>query len=184
MPRSWTCHWQNKYWRDDVNRESLPVRASGSERLLARGVRPGDTIYVVSILEGFLLLGARLHVEHVTSRDEAVRITGDASLFSSIDGWAVGSGTPMHLHRRLGPDVAHRLRFIAPRNKLRPLAFIEETDTVDPQATRGVHELWPRSARLLDEAISVAAPIDTSTGWLTVTDAMLPASVPAQAQRG
>ena len=57
MTRYWTCHWQNRHWRDDVNPEYKPVCSSGSNSFRKRGVSVGDVVYIVSLADGQLYLG-------------------------------------------------------------------------------------------------------------------------------
>lgn len=42
MARYWTCHWQNRFWRDEINTEYHAVRSSGSNSFRKRGVAGGD----------------------------------------------------------------------------------------------------------------------------------------------
>lgn len=62
MTRFWTCHWQFRYWRPDINREGQPVCSSGSNSFVRRGVSVGDVVYVISLSGGQLYLGGRMMV--------------------------------------------------------------------------------------------------------------------------
>ncbi len=64
----WTCHWQNRYWKHEVNPEGNPLRSSGINMFTKRAVAPGDVVFVVSILDGILLLGGRMKVSEIVSR--------------------------------------------------------------------------------------------------------------------
>ena len=88
----------------------------GSNSFRERGVSIDDVAYVVSIAEGQLLLGGRMTIKRIVSRDEAVRIGREDNLIDT-DEFIIGeeeSGTPLNLHCRLAPDVARRLRFVSP----------------------------------------------------------------------
>ena len=173
MAKFWTCHWQFRYWRPDVNGEGQPVRTSGSNRFHERGVSSGDTVYVVSLGGGQLYLGGRMIVDRVISRDELVRITGRDGFYDASE-WVVGvegSGTILDLHRRLDPAITKRLRFESKAGPKEPF-FVNDTD-LDNQATRGVRELTRGSAVLLDRVIAATEQLPKSGQVLTVTDDLL-----------
>ena len=70
-PRFWTCHWQFRYWRPDVNSEGQPIRGSGGNRYTTRGIRGGrgDRAYIVSLSDGQLYLGGRMTVRPPATTD-------------------------------------------------------------------------------------------------------------------
>jgi hypothetical protein len=174
MTRFWTCHWQKRFWRPDVNREHAPCCSSGSNSFRKRGVSVGDLAYIISITEGQLLLGGRMTVKRIVSRDEAVRIWGSENLYDAEE-WIVDeeeSGTPLNLHRRLAPEVTRRLRFLSPKRGQRPLFFKSNTQ-LDGQTTRGVYELTAESAALLDRIIDITDRLPKSDQWITVTEELL-----------
>lgn len=112
-PRYWTSYWREDSWIANV--EYKPVSSSGSNSYRKRGVSAGDVIYIVSLLSGQLLLGGRMTVGGIISRDEAVRIRKNSSLYK-VDEWVVGrrgSGTLLHQHRQLAPEVTKQLRFVS-----------------------------------------------------------------------
>jgi hypothetical protein len=118
--RYWTCHWQNRYWRKDINLEGQPITSSGSNLFRHRGVSRNDRVYIVSIRDGQLLLGGRMIVDRIVSQREAVRITGNEGLYPARE-WAIGrpqSGTPLNLHRALSPEIVRRICFIGPIKNL------------------------------------------------------------------
>jgi 5-methylcytosine-specific restriction enzyme A len=174
VTRFWTCHWQNRYWRDDVNAEYEPVCFSGSNSFRKRGVSVGDVVYIVSLAEGQLLLGGRMMVKRIVSREEAVRIRRHDNLFEARE-WIIDeeqSGTPLNLHRRLAPAVSRQLRFVSPKAEPKELFFISDTH-LDNQATRGVRELTRESAVLLDRIIEITDQLPRSGALITVTEEML-----------
>jgi hypothetical protein len=111
-------------------------------------------MYVISLADGFLYVGGRMTVNKIVSRAEAVKILGRSSLYQANE-WVIGSketGTKLNLHRRLAPSLSKRLRFISPDGKTRGLCFVSG-DRLDNQATRGLQELTPESAALLEEVL-------------------------------
>jgi hypothetical protein len=181
MDRYWTCHWQFRYWRPDVNREGMPIRSSGSNSFQKRGVSKGNSVYVVSLSGGQLYLGGRMIVKDIVPRHVAVRLWGSDNLYDA-DEWIVDpdeQGTPLHLHRRLAPALTKRLRFESKAGPKEPF-FISDTE-LDNQATRGVRELTRESAALLDRVIEVTDRLPRSRRDVTVTDEMLGDARPVSA---
>ena len=156
LKRSWTCHWQKSYWRDDINAEFEPLTATGSNVFAAKGVRPGDRLYVVTISAGQLLFGARMTVEAVITRTQAVQRLDTDDLYEDAKWWAVGAPglcTPLNLHRQLEPALTRRLWFVSPQGPPKRLKFVSETH-LDGQTTRGVRQLTPDSAELLERVLA------------------------------
>jgi hypothetical protein len=155
--RNWTCHWQNKNWRDDINAEGLPITAAGSNLFREKGVRPGDRIYIVSILDGQLLLGGRMTVADILTRaDAVVRLESD-DLYEDAKWWSIGNdegGTPLDLHRALSPELTKKLFFVAPSGPPKRLQFVSATE-LDGQTTRGLRRLTDESAELLERIIAL-----------------------------
>jgi hypothetical protein len=174
MTRYWTCHWQNRYWRDDVNPKYKPVCSSGSNSFRKRGVSVGDVVYIVSLADGQLYLGGRMTVKRIVSRAEAVQIWDDDNLYDA-DEWIIDeeeSGTPLNLHRCLAPEVSRQLCFVSSRSEPKGLFFVSESH-LDVQATRGVRELTPESVALLDQIIEITDRIPRSGQLITVTEELL-----------
>ncbi|MFI5380714.1 MAG: hypothetical protein ACHRHE_15555 [Tepidisphaerales bacterium] len=173
MNRFWTCHWQFRYWRADVNSEGQAVASSGSNNFRRRGVSVGDAVYIVSLSGGQLYLGGRMIVKRIMSRSEVVRLWNNDNLFDAAE-WIIDpdeSGTLLHLHRRLSPALTKQLRFLSASGPKAPF-FVSDTE-LDNQATRGVRELTAESAALLDRIIAVTDRLPRSEHILTVTDELL-----------
>ena len=173
MTRFWTCHWQNCTWHDGINTEYRAIRGSLGNSFRKRNMSVGDVAYVISLAEGHLLLGGRMTVSRIVSRDKAVRIFGDDNLYPAeeciIDD---RGGTPLNLHRRLVPQLSRQLQFLSPRGRPKALCFVSPTH-LDTQATRGVRELTPESAALLDRIIEITDQLPRSRQLITVTEEML-----------
>ncbi len=179
VARSWTCHWQFRYWRPNVNSEGQPVRTSGSNSFRKRGVSVGDSVYVVSLGGGQLYLGGRMTVGRIVTRPEAARLWDNDNLYDA-DEWAVDpeqSGTLLDLHRRLDPALTKRLRFET-KSGPKGLCFISDAE-LDNQATRGVRELTPESAALLDRIIAVTDRLPKSGQTVTITGEVIGDETPA-----
>jgi predicted HNH restriction endonuclease len=173
MTRFWTCHWQNRFWRPDINAEHKAVCHSAGNSFKKRGVSRGDVVYVVSLMEGQLFLGGKMSVDRILTYREAVDFFGHANFYNAEEHviGVDGSGTPLNLHRRLSPALSKQLRFESKTGPKEPF-FVSDTE-LDNQATRGVRELTPESAALLDRIIGVTDQLPRSDQLVTVTHELL-----------
>lgn len=113
-------------------------------------------------------------VKRIVSRPEAVRLFDSDKLYDARE-WIVDphqTGTPLRLDRRLPPALTRQLRFES-RTGPRGLCFISDAE-LDNQATRGIRELTPESADLLDRIIEATDRLPRSGKLLTVTEQMFP----------
>ena len=170
MPRRyWTCYWREKHWLNNPPHE--PLRGSGGS-FSKRGVLKGDVVYVVSQRAGQLLLGGRMTVARITTREDAVRIFDNNSLYKAHE-WVIagkGSGTPLHLHRKLAPEVTKHLRFLSGKSGGSTGLLFVNDHHLDRQTTRIVRELAMESVSLLDEIIEMT---DKLKSPITITDRLL-----------
>src|SRR5262249_9554528 len=124
-----------------------------------RRVALGDVMYIISQHSGRLLLGGRMIVGKIVSREEAVRICRNTDLYDAPQ-WVIGkkgSGTAFHTDRQLAPDVSKQLRFVTGMSGDRkPLHFVNDTQ-IERQSFRGLRQLEPQSAYLLDAIIDMTA---------------------------
>lgn len=173
MTRFWTCHWQFRSWRADINRIGQPICSCGSNSFAKRGVSVGDTVYIISLSEGQLYLGGRMPVKQIVSKSDAVRLCGEDNLYDAKE-WVIDpeqTGTLLHLHRRLAPGLAKLLRFQS-KTGPRGLFFVSETE-LDNQATRGVRELSPASAAIFDRIIEITDRFPRTEQLITVTEELI-----------
>jgi hypothetical protein len=172
MPRYFTFHWRQELWRPDVNREGLLIRSSGSNVFKRRGVRGGNILYIVSLIDGHLYVGGRLTVSRIVTRADAVRITGSRNLYDAKD-WAInedGTGcTPLNLRRRLAAEVTRKLIHKTGKG----FFFKPGTQKLDGQATRGLQEIDERSSALLDQIIEITDRMPRRNQTLTVTNGLI-----------
>jgi hypothetical protein len=171
-PQYWTAHWQNTSWNPKANREGYPIQASGSSSLQTRGVEPGDVLFIISLSEGHLLLGGRMVVKHVVSREAACQMLSRDNLFET-EQWAINmdGGSPLHLHRRLSPELSKKLIFHRADGE-RGLTF-NDNEKLDNQATRGLGQLTSQSAHLLNSIIDITDSMPPTVDMMTVNDELL-----------
>jgi hypothetical protein len=151
MTRHFTHYWANATWHRTLGSHAgSPLDHCASSLFLNRGVRTGDCLYVVTVRHGRLLLGARMRVTEITNRPTARRRLG-ADVWDAPDHAFGEAGTPLR-HDLTVPDaVVKNLRF-APSGS--PLRFVGRR--LDQQTLRGVRELTPGSAALLDQLLEAA----------------------------
>lgn len=170
MAKFWTTHWQFKWYSGNNNSRSKYV-VSGSNQYLARGVNPGDYVYVVSLSRGQLYLGRRQVVDHIATRDEAVELLDNEFLHDSDD-WIISlrsKSTPFQSGRRLAPELTKRIRFLSPSSEVKEPFFVSPTE-LDVQATRGVRQLTSATAALFED---ILAATDDLTEEIEVTSDMI-----------
>jgi hypothetical protein len=173
VARFWMCHWQHRYWRDDINPEG-PLWYAGSNNFRRRGVRSGDVVSIVSLADGHLLLGGRMTVKDIVPRAEAVRRVGNDHLYEARE-WVIGdqaTAIPLNLHRRLAASLSRQQCFIPPGLRRKRLVFDSETH-LNVQTTRGIRELTPAAAESLEEILALLDSLPRSGPWFTVTEECL-----------
>ncbi len=108
-------------------------------------------------------------VSEVVPGAELVRRRKDDGFYNA-DEWVVAEppGTRLDLHRALDPGLTEQLRFLSRNSLPKPPVFRSE-GKLDGQITRGVRELTPESAKLLDRIITITdrTPLSTSTKLIT-----------------
>lgn len=158
MTRYFTHYWANPTW--EIMAELLSTHVdgklarAGSNRFRSKNIQSGDYVFVVTILDGQLRVGGRIIVDKVL--DQA-----DAEVYADwgFDIWQSDQHVAMPLKdafsftpENIVPvDDVKRLEFIS-GDSVKTLKFIDEK-RLDPQTLRGVRELTPSSATLLNEYI-------------------------------
>jgi hypothetical protein len=80
------------------------------------------------------------------------------------------------LRRRLSPSLTKKLRFISTGGEKAP--FFRSKTNLDNQAVRGIRELTPESAKLLDRIIRVTDNVERADDLITVTGRMIADNLP------
>lgn len=154
MARAFTHYWQNATWDYERERGLGVLDQAASNQFVERGVSPngGDTLYAISVRNGDLLLGGRLDVYRIVSQQEAERVLG-RSVWEAREHALAEPRTaqPLNLDRVVPRDVVRQLRFVGGGSPVAPV--FDEDGGLDQQTMRGVRELTPESAVLLDRQI-------------------------------
>lgn len=144
-PRLWTHYWKNDTWDQETDE---PLDHAASNVFRSRGVASGDRVYVVTVRDGHLYLGGVIAVDAVVGQAEAERRLGNSSIWAADDHVIARDPGPFVRDRQMADEVARALRFL-PNGE--PMVFKE--GAIDTQTMRGVRELAPESAALLDREL-------------------------------
>lgn len=159
MARFFTHYWSNETCDDAVERgfEGKPLKHT-ADNMLARA-SSGDVVYVVTVRNGKLFLLGRMVVEEIIDYEEACeRLDYDPweAEFHAI----ASSSTPMAIDNEIPVKTVKKLRAVR-ADEIRPLKFVDH-ERLDRQALRGVVEITPESADLLDDFLEPSDTVDTN----------------------
>lgn len=145
-PRSFTQYWKSSELDWHEAQEQATLGHAVSKLFVARGVETGDTVYIVTIINGRVHLGGALLVDEVVGPGEARKR------------FKKRAGSSDHILARK-PQV-FRTDLVIPMSTIRALRFtgnktlvFKSTETLDTQTLRGVRELEPGSAKLLADLL-------------------------------
>jgi hypothetical protein len=152
MKRYFTQYWANRTCNDSVTygRSGKLLDHTAGNRFREHGVEAGDTVYVVTVRQGRLFLVGRMSVWKVCDEAEAVAAL-DYDPWEARDHILAACATRARFDFEVPLEVTKRLLFQSSKFSKPPL-FIEP-GVLDHQTLRGVRELDPASARLLDELL-------------------------------
>jgi len=110
----------------------------------------------------------------VKTQRERCSILISRMLLAKSPQWAIAKppGSRLDLHRELDPDLTRKLRFSS-RNSQPKKPFFASKTKLDGQTTRGVRELTPESAELLDRIITITDRAPLSTSMRRITEELL-----------
>lgn len=162
MPRYFTHYWQNDTWsayRATATSSELADYAA-SNLFHQRGVTRGDYLYIVTIFRGALYLLTKFEVAKICQPEEAATELGeDPDALWPADYYAIAAAAaPSDFDREVPHPVARQLRFTNSQGIPKPLTF-RANGQLDQQTLRGVRELTPASAALLDALLLPLIPV-------------------------
>src|ERR1700730_8090764 len=89
MKRYFTHYWTNKTWDNQVRVLALEsdktLDHTASNIFRDRGISKGDSVYIITVKQGQLLLLTRLMVAKVCGFDEAARLLKNKNLWEAKD---------------------------------------------------------------------------------------------------
>lgn len=161
MFRYFTHYWSNDTWRifSEYNAPGDLLDHAASNLFRKRGVAPGDSVYVVTVLQGALYLLGKMRIAMVCDVDEAAAAleTTPESLWDADDHVVADAATPLAFDREMPQRITASLLFLSGDDE-KPVKF-DRRGAVDQQTMRGVRELTPASAALLDTLLPPLEPI-------------------------
>lgn len=176
MKQYFTTYW--KYPDESRNQQTpfTPVQVSGSNVYQQRGVRFGDSVYVVSAkaINGDLCpyIFGRIQVERLVSRSEAVELSGECDLWDADEWLWDPRGTPHNPYRRLHPEIWSEFRFGASDSACKDI-WKNSPTSLNNQTLRGVRQLRPIAGEFLDLVIEVTDKMPRHNRDFVVTKQML-----------
>ncbi len=152
--RYFTHYWANDTWRWQREQEGEPLRHTAGNLFRSRGVGSGDFVYVVTVLEGRLFLAGRIEVQSIVGQQEASTALAEDRLWEASEHIIARPGTdnPQRYRRQVPAEVVKQLRFIEHTGPA-VAPIVDSQGLLDRQTLRGVRELTPASAALLDRLI-------------------------------
>lgn len=157
MARAYTQHWNQASWKNAAEQSAGEVQehTAGSE-FRKRGVKPGDTIFVVTNIDGKMYLAGRMRVAHIfDSKNEAAKyLQCDPSGLWPAPEHCVcrpKNGSTLEFDR-LVPDKITQALLFDQSGKPKSLTF-DSPGVLRQQTLRGVKRLTPASADLLHQLI-------------------------------
>ena len=127
--------------------EGKPLGLSAGSAFTKRGVKKGDSIYVLCVDKGLVYLVGRMKVARILPRDVYDSEFANPHLWSGDEIVIGENGTPCRFHFTIPPDKLQDLRFET-KGKAGRLV-VEDGKLVEPQSLRSVRELhWESAAEL------------------------------------
>jgi hypothetical protein len=146
-----------EYHAELIERGTVPreVDHTASNMFRARGVTPGDTMYIVSWTEGALYVHGRLVVDRVVDQVTA-EVDQGMDLWEADDHVLARPGTAtLFVIEQIPDTVLRKLEFIRPDGTATTPA-LNRSGNVDHQGFRTVRQLAPGSANELDRILNAA----------------------------
>jgi hypothetical protein len=153
--RYFTQYWTNATWQREAARDEVLEHTAGNQ-FKKNGVSPGDEIYIVTVLDGKLMLGGKIFVEKTVGKTEAARIFGvePKDLWDAKEHVIAGDEYAYDFdpHNEVPWDIAKGLN-VHNSDGQRGLKRSKNGKGIDPQTIRGVCELTKYSAMQLDRLL-------------------------------
>jgi hypothetical protein len=150
--RYFTQYWTNETWRREATRGDLLEHTAGNQ-FRKKGVHEDDEIYIITVLDGKMMLGGKIFVEKIVGQREAAKIFGvePRDLWEAKEHIIGGDEytydfTP---DKEVPWEIAKIVTVINSDGE-RGLKRTPDGRGIDPQTIRGVCEINERSARRFD----------------------------------
>lgn len=156
MSRSFSYYWnEDEFVRNDAAiaaGERPTADYTGGSGFSARGLSGGDRLYLLNWYRGELWVLGRMDVAEVLDRQAALARQHDIYDAPEHVFAVPGTASPVVIDSMIHPDDIDELRFLAPDGS--PVGPKRSSSgSIEPQTFRGLRELDPATAELLDDAL-------------------------------
>ncbi len=151
MARYFTQLWaqsQNHWLQAEEVLAHKPLRHTSGNQFEKRNVKPGDYIYVVTVVNRQLYLIGRLQVDRICSQREAEQLMSTKNL------WEAGQ----HAIAKKSTSIRMQHDLLVPRKRAERLTFItrkgcKTLGLIDGRRLQTMRELSEESAKMLDQLL-------------------------------
>jgi hypothetical protein len=157
MPREYLAYWKPATADHEIEKGGTLGHAASNQ--LARA-KVGDTVWIVSILSGELILLGGITVGHVEDFEGAVAVLGSRDLWEAGTHVIAVKGTDQPIQRLPITRLANRLRF---ESKGKADRLTIEGGRVNPQQLQTMRVLTPDSAAMLREILVRSLGVEEAT---------------------
>lgn len=150
MARAFTQYWKSTEpnWQHEG---SGLLNHAASDQFRARGVRPGDKVFIVTVIDDQVHLGGAILVDKIVGLREARKAFGK-DIWGARDHIVALDPQRFHSDLRIPMSTVRALRFSGNKALL-----FTDSRKLDSQTLRGVRELTDESADRLDELLAAAS---------------------------
>jgi len=149
-----THYWTNETWEREKNRNLIGelLDHTAGNLFKKRGVGIGDAVYIVTVIKGKLFVCVKVIVSKICDEAQAAKILNDYELWeNATDHIITSESTPINWNNEVALADTKQLKFIS-GSKIINLDFKTPTK-LDQQTLRGVRQLEPKSAAILDKPL-------------------------------
>lgn len=145
-----TTYWKNATW-ERLRKSNYPLAHTAGENLRDR-VRPGDAVYVVTILKGKLYVACKIVVDEICDKKRASTLlqTDENGLWDATDHIIARSSTKPNWNCRISDAITQELEFYTPDLQSTKKLRFRSPGVLDGQTLRATRMLTSSSAALLD----------------------------------
>jgi hypothetical protein len=149
MSRYFTQYWKNSTWKEDFEKGYGHADYTAGNELENRKVKIGDFIYGITVIDGVLHVCCCIRVWKILGRKQAEKELGLTGLWPATKYFVSQNSVPL-IDVEIPAATTKKLRFIT--SKGNSSAIFVKAGILDQQTFRGVRQLTPASAALLNAA--------------------------------
>ncbi|HEV2950111.1 MAG TPA: HNH endonuclease signature motif containing protein, partial [Gemmataceae bacterium] len=163
-----TTRYFAQLWRKDTYQRQEGMRASdplmhhtGGTKFRKR-VTLGDFIYVWSLIDHKIYVVGRMQIGRLGSQEDADKLYERGAWKAPEHVFAQrGTETPLRFDLTIPSKSINQIRFLNVKGEQTDLKY-NSAGRLEPQCFRGLRELTPQTARLLDSILGDLTPLDAN----------------------